>query len=511
MQLRKLLNYRMLVLCIFFLGLTLRFWLFFTEARFAGDTARDLLVGSHIVKYGERPLIGHAASGNLFYYPPYYFYFHALLYAIIENPRVIIGLFVVWQSISIILVYAIGKQLFNTSTGVVAALIVALSQYFVRQQSWMHSGPSTTPLFLLSFLLFIGWAYTAHTKKFSLLLYSLAVLMVGSVVSYSLLIYVPVFLAAASVIGIPRYGWIKLLGLWVITGIVLMLLYGPLYFAYPEYITKAFSPFEQIGVRLDTITRLLWVIQSLLERLIPRVFPVVIIALTIAFVFSFSITSVRARLNIVGLIGVVLFSLVLGSIKTKAFALHYFDAIMPIIVVVFSWTIATVYSKTNNFFIRWAAPVLLIVLIIITAGNFTYEPYENNQYKETEMIARAIIGESSRIAQRNGLTHANFYRVFVYQQYYESWINGPMIWYQIERVTGRRFVSLVPKTDRFAQYNSDEVVFVYCLWYDAGSEDPRCKQDFLKEHPEYESRYAMKIDPLITLFVYKRKDSLITL
>ncbi|MBI5449128.1 glycosyltransferase family 39 protein [Candidatus Gottesmanbacteria bacterium] len=507
MFIKKLLNYRMLVLCIFFLGLSLRLWLFFTEARFAGDTARDLLVGSHIVKYGERPLVGHAASGNFFYYPPYYFYFQALLYAIVENPRVIMGLFVVWQSTSIVLVYAIGKQLFNAPTGVIAALMVGLSQYFVRQQSWMYSGPSTTPLFLLSFLLFIRWARTAHTKKLSLLLYSLAVLMVGSVVSYSLLIYVPVFLIAASIIGIPRFGRAKILVLCATGMVALMLLYSPLFFVF-ERAAKAFNPIYFIEFRAGTLLSFFDITKGIVALLIPNSQWLISLVLLFGFVASFYHGSRNERLKAVGIMGMILYPVILAAGSRNRlvhFYFHYFDVVMPLVAVLFSWAITNSYikpSRPRHGFVL----VTSVVFILVSSNKFFYTPYEHNQYKQTETIAREILRKASGTANKNNQIDTGFFQVYVYQQGFGA-LNSIMVWYQLERITGKRFVTLIPKTDRFRQLNSDDVIFLYCLWYDGGSEDPLCQQDFHNDYSEHEFRYAMKIDPRITLFVYKRRDS----
>lgn len=502
--------YRWLIVLIFILGLALRFWLFFIEARFPGDTARDLLIGMHIVKYGEFPIIGHYASGNVFFYPPYYFYLHGFLYTIFHQPRIIIGLSVVWQSLSILVVYKIGKKLFDIQTGIVASFVVATAQYFVRQGSWMYSGPLATPLFLFSFLFFIQWL---ETKKMILFALSVVGLVVASFVSYAILIYLPVALVIFLLIGEDQYG-LKMTTKALIGAVSLIgLFYSPLFFLDPIGSFQAFNPISFLGFNFQDFFKSYVVFTSIIDSTFLSVSKLVLFLSTAGAVFYFIRLPKKNKLAITYSIAAILLPVVLFGFRVDAlpFSMHYFDAVIPLIVIIFCGMIVSLVKASKNIIWRVGIIVALIIMLISITDNFRYRPYETNQFQQTETIAREILRESERITQKNNVDRADFYRVFVYQQDQPSWINGPALWYQLERMSGKKIVSLIPRTDQFVQLNRDDIIFVYCLWYKNALEDLRCQRDFQKDYPIHEFRYTMTIDSRIRLFVYQRKDSSIVL
>jgi 4-amino-4-deoxy-L-arabinose transferase-like glycosyltransferase len=502
--------YRWVIVLIFFLGLAFRFWLFFTEARFPGDTARDLLMGMHIVKYSEFPIIGHYASGNVFFYPPYYFYFHGLLYAIFHHPRIIIGLSVVWQSLSILVVYKIGKKLFDIQTGIVASLVVATAQCFVRQGSWMYSGPLATPLFLLSLLLFIQWL---ETKKMLLFVLSVVGLVVASFVSYAILIYLPAVLVIFLLIGEDQYGLKMTAKVFIIAMSSIGLFYGPLFFLDPIGSFLAFNPISFLGFNFQGFFRSYIVFISTIDSTFLSVSKLALYLSTAGAFFYFIRLPQKNKLATIYVIAATLLPVVLFAFRVDAlpFSVHYFDAVIPLLVIIFCGMILSLVKASRNSIWRGGIIVALIIMLISAADNFRYRPYEANQFQQTETIAREIIRESERIKQKNNSDYNNFYRVFVYQQDQPSWINGPALWYQLERISGKKIVSLIPRADQFVQLNRDDIIFVYCLWYKAGPNDLRCQQDFQKDYPNHEFRYTMKMDLQTTFSVYQRKDSSIVL
>lgn len=135
---------------------------------FLGDEGRDMLVVYNIL-HGHFTLLGPTASvGGFFLGPIYYYFMTPFVWLFNYNPvgpAVMIALFgiaTVW------LVYFVGSKFFNTTTGLIAALLYAISPLVIAysRSSW---NPNPMPFFVLCLLYFLYKGLDKHSWKFILL------------------------------------------------------------------------------------------------------------------------------------------------------------------------------------------------------------------------------------------------------------------------------------------------------------------------------------------------------
>jgi 4-amino-4-deoxy-L-arabinose transferase-like glycosyltransferase len=131
---------------------------------FLGDEGRDVLVVYKIL-HGSFTLLGPTASVGGFFLGPIYYYFMAPFLWFFNydpvGPAIMVALFgiaTVW------LVYKVGKELFGTSVGLIAAGLYAISPLVVTysRSSW---NPNLMPFFSLLTLYFIYKGLTRGSLK----------------------------------------------------------------------------------------------------------------------------------------------------------------------------------------------------------------------------------------------------------------------------------------------------------------------------------------------------------
>src|SRR3990167_9394182 len=130
--------------CIVFLLLGVLIISFFLKIYFLrdlseyDDTNKDYLVVRHIVKYQEYPMAGpwSAVSGDL-RHSPLYFYFLSVFNFINNSLEFLAIINVILQTLNILIIYFIGKELFNKKTGLLAATIFGFSTLTLEQAAYI--------------------------------------------------------------------------------------------------------------------------------------------------------------------------------------------------------------------------------------------------------------------------------------------------------------------------------------------------------------------------------------
>src|SRR5690242_4974810 len=143
-----------LLLLILVLAGFLRLYKIADYMTFLGDEGRDVLVVYNIL-HGHLTLLGPTSSvGGFFLGPIYYYFMTPFLWLFNYNPvgpAVMVALFgiaTVW------LTYYVGSRFFNPTTGLVAALLYAISPLVIAysRSSW---NPNPMPFFVLFLFYFI--------------------------------------------------------------------------------------------------------------------------------------------------------------------------------------------------------------------------------------------------------------------------------------------------------------------------------------------------------------------
>lgn len=136
------------VIGILILAAFLRLYMIQDYMTFLGDEGRDVLVVYNIL-HGHLTLLGPTSSVGGFFLGPIYYYFMApFLWLFQYNPVGPAVMVAIFGTITVWLVYKIGKDLFGTIAGIVAALLYAISPVVIAysRSSW---NPNLMPFFTI--------------------------------------------------------------------------------------------------------------------------------------------------------------------------------------------------------------------------------------------------------------------------------------------------------------------------------------------------------------------------
>lgn len=152
--------YLFLIFVIFVLGIFLRLYHLSDSFEWHYDIARDFLSGLLIAYHKQLPQVGHWNSGFSIHYPPYYFYYLALISLISKSAVQIIYILAFIQSISILFIYYIAKNIFNSRlAGLLAASLLSISDESIFMTHYPLSAHNSFPFFIFSFWIFIEGIY----------------------------------------------------------------------------------------------------------------------------------------------------------------------------------------------------------------------------------------------------------------------------------------------------------------------------------------------------------------
>ena len=127
-----------------------------------GDQGRDMIIIRDFLKHGNFFFIGPATSIGNMYLGPYYYYLVAPFLLLFNfnpiGPSIFVALLGV---LTTYLLYFIGKKWFNKTTGLISALLFAISPVAIKYNTFSWN-PNIMPLFAL---LFIYFFFTAIFEK----------------------------------------------------------------------------------------------------------------------------------------------------------------------------------------------------------------------------------------------------------------------------------------------------------------------------------------------------------
>ncbi len=157
--------YVLALIGIIIVAFILRFANYGNRWGLAYDQARDVIVAREAIRLHTIPLIGPFSSAGQFVYGPQWFWIIALM-SLIYLPSVLTPWIVqtVLFIASILVIAAVGNELFDKKTGLVIALLAAVSPAQI-QQSINLTSPSAISIFsILSVYFIVKFIKTNHMK-----------------------------------------------------------------------------------------------------------------------------------------------------------------------------------------------------------------------------------------------------------------------------------------------------------------------------------------------------------
>lgn len=204
------------VIGILGLAAWLRFFGLSEYMTFLGDEGRDALIIKKILTEGDLPFIGPPTSVGNIYLGPLYYYMMALPMAVFWlSPVAAAGMVAFLGVAAVFLVYYLGKKWFDHWSGIMAALLYAISPVNIihSRSSW---NPNPTPFFALLAIVFFHWAH--KSRDFRWLILVGVSLSAALQMHYLALILLPItgilwlYELISSERGSLRYFWIGSLG-----------------------------------------------------------------------------------------------------------------------------------------------------------------------------------------------------------------------------------------------------------------------------------------------------------
>lgn len=152
-----------ILLAILLVALFLRLYKIDGYMRFLGDEGRDALATLRIWREYDIPLIGPGTSvGNMYMGPLYYYMMFVPMFVTNFNPVSAAVMVAILGTVSVFLIYYIGRQFFHPIAGLVAGVLFAISYLPVNtsKSSW---NPYPLPFFSLLVILSL-YKITAERK-----------------------------------------------------------------------------------------------------------------------------------------------------------------------------------------------------------------------------------------------------------------------------------------------------------------------------------------------------------
>ncbi len=166
-RLMRFIKHNFHILLILLIAAFLRLYRIGDYMTFLGDEGRDVLVVKQILE-GDPTLLGPRASAGDFFLGPIYYYLMTPFLWLWQldpvGPAIMVALFGV---ATVFLVYYIGGKFFNKPTGIIAALLYAVSPLVIvySRSSW---NPNVMPFFTTAALLLLYFAITKSKLKYFL-------------------------------------------------------------------------------------------------------------------------------------------------------------------------------------------------------------------------------------------------------------------------------------------------------------------------------------------------------
>jgi 4-amino-4-deoxy-L-arabinose transferase-like glycosyltransferase len=439
---------------------------------FYGDSARDLLVARHIASYGEKITVGHSASGfgQIFYYPPYYYYLLALLYKIVPTAEFFVIFFAVLDTISILLVFLIGKEIIDQRTGLISAVFYSLSAHFILNQ--IGAVNFAAPLFWISY-----WLFLRSLKKKEILLFSISfgVLLLSSTITYSAIIFIPYYLII--MFYIYKYRINKILLTLTAALLLVAIWYSPLLFTFNiQMLFARMSPLRVLtfsyNLPIIFFTNTIALVSELFLK--KKVY-----ILSIFPIFAFLFIAPNLRKKFFYIITPVIYLLVFASVKSGEIYPWWFLISEPFILISLGFGVVSLWQAKQQ--ILAIASVVILVHLLFQGY---YCQHWGNSLIHAKQIAKEIILASKTIEIQQKYKNNNFFQVVLSTATEDSWHTTTLL-YWLEVLTNKKFVKLENRDESVIQVNKDNYVFWFCLDYADENTKRSCFNKYIKSKNQY--------------------------
>ncbi len=499
----RILRYKHLVTILLILvvlaGGSIRVYQAIHYTNFYGDSGRDLLVARHIALYGEKIIVGHSASGfgSIFYYPPYYYYLLAVLYRIGPSVEFFAIFFALLNTLSILLVFLIGRELVDLWVGLVSALFVSLSADLIFNANPIQAVNFGLPLFWLSYWLFLR---SLKKRKTHLFVVSFGILLLASTITYSSVIFIPYYLLF--MFYTYKYTVKKIVLTLIAASVAVAVAYSPLLFA---------LNFQTIFAHLSP-HNILTFSYTMPVRFVNNAVPMVsgifltsgVYTVFVLPVFVFLLVDgSNIRKRFVYIITPAIYLLFISSIKLGNIKSWWLMITEPFILIGLGFGIVSLWQAKYRLF---------SVIFVLILAQCLFQGYDNavhwgNSSTAAKKTAREILATSEAIKLQENYKNNNFFQVIVSTTWQDNWHTTPVL-YWLEVLTNKKYVRLVNYGESVEQTNNDNYIFWLCLGYGNETRNKLCFNKYIKNKNQYSlaDTTFTQVAPEYFGYILKKKD-----
>lgn len=416
------------IILILLFGGFLRLWRISEYLTFLGDEGRDALVVWKIATLKHLTLIGPPTSIGSMYLGPIYYYMMAPFLWLARfdpvGPAIMVALFAI---ATIYLVYLVGKEFFNSWTGLIAALFYAVSPVviFHSRSSW---NPNIMPFFALLFIYSLFKLVRKQDYRFLL------------VASFSLAVALQSHYLSLFLLPLCIWEWLVVLRktkerkLYLLYSFYSALIFSLLFVAPLVWFDlrhnfmniKALIYFiqnrESVGMGLRIVSRWADNLVFLFERLILAKEKIwawpLIIFITISLVQWFKEEKDEIkRKNLKLLLAWLSFGLLGLAFYKKEIYDHYLGFLFPLPFLLTARALDFFLTKKTG---RFLALILVVVLVFHNLYNCPLRFPPNRQLEKTKIISQKILAEGKDEPLNMALLAKQNYHV-AYQYFVELW------------------------------------------------------------------------------------------
>src|SRR3989344_136093 len=129
-----------LIVSLFFIAFFLRAYLIPQNLFFGPEQGRDFLAIKNIAIGHHFPLIGAKTDIDGIFHGPIYYYFSALPFLVTNGNPVFVSLFFIFiNSLTVFLIYSLGKEMFNKRVGMISAIVFTFSFGAIVYSRWLSN------------------------------------------------------------------------------------------------------------------------------------------------------------------------------------------------------------------------------------------------------------------------------------------------------------------------------------------------------------------------------------
>lgn len=492
----SLVIYFSLAICLL-LGTYARFNNFENRLLWWGDISRDLLVSNHMWQYGERISIGHAASGlhqglcSIQNYPAYYYNYLSLLWSITQSYIGVIEITAFVGILGVIFSYLLVSSLHNRCSGLIAAILFAVSQRFIE------NGRIIVGLQVSISYVILGSFFVVHSLKKRirwLNALGMVFLIFLSTFHYSILVIVASFFVISEVFFAER----NLLR-YVKNSFVMGIIYGIFFLLIHSSLIEACGGAVQflsmfVGGNAGSQVQFRQGVPLLVTRHLEDLFPAytfTTVYLIVACTVISLVLSKKSRVSIIGMLGMVILFLLasvgatsqdIGMQALQTLFIQYILFFMSCISISFAWIES---MKRKWYPLTFGVMVVFLVTLFSVSNKLAVLDGAPTNYSESE-LANSLLNQPLRPFT------FTFYRSGMYD--YDSVV----IAFWLEQQSSQKIYKIINGFNNYTPIEqSPRYKFFLCDQYSYGFSSGECQkmfETFRNENKEYQETPLQPFD-----------------